>query len=93
MSKPTDYPIAPNLFLETQLYTQRLSDAAGNDNFRFSLSDIIAFLATQNIVISQGIYSSDEAAGLGGVAIGTYYETGVGHVDGLPPGVIKKRLI
>lgn len=92
MGKPTDYAPAPGLFLETQIYTQRLSDAAGEGNFRFSLSDMISFLASQNVIIVQGIYSSDQDAGLGGVAINTYYETGLGHVDGLPPGIIKKRL-
>lgn len=93
MAKPTDFTEAPLLATETQLYTQRLSDAAGNANFRFTLLQLIEFLGNNNVILSQGIYSSDDSAGLSGVAIGNYYETGVGHVDGLPPGVIKKRLI
>lgn len=93
MAKPTTFPAAPGLSTETQLYTQLLNNATGEANFRFTLAELLGFFTTNNVIIVQGIYDSDAAAATAGVAVGEYYETAPGHVEGIPPGLVRKRLI
>lgn len=93
MGKPTDFPVAPALYPETQFYTQRLSDGIGEGNYQLSLEQLIDFLANNNIIISQGVYDGDDTAAAAGVSIGQWYEAANAHKEGLIAGTLIKRRV
>lgn len=59
-------------------------DASGN-----IIETITVFSALQ----TSTYYDSDVLAGVGGVLIGDFYLTSAAHVDGLPQGALKQRLV
>lgn len=73
MPKPPTFPLIPGLTWETQLYTQRRSNAEPQVNYRFTLLEIWNFFATNGAVFSQGVYVDDAAAEAAGVQDGEYY--------------------
>lgn len=93
MGKPTDFAPAPALAPETQLYTQRLSDAAGEGNFRFSLIELLTFFEENNVIISQGIFDGDDTAAAAGVELNEWYEAAPGHKEGVMAGTLIKRRV
>lgn len=75
MGKPHLYPVIPGLSLETQLYTQRRSNAESPLNYRFTMSELLDFLKNQGVVIpfSTNEYPNDAEAIAAGASAGDWY--------------------
>lgn len=83
----------PSLSVETQIYTQRRSNAETPANFKFTVAALWSFiLSTFNAVsVASAYYASDETAAIGGVQIGGYYKLSDDNIWGLPKGILKER--
>lgn len=91
-SFPYQFPQLPGLTGETQLYTQRRSNGENPTEYRFTVNDLLVFLASNyDLVAIEGSYASDAAAATGGVAVGGCYELSAGNIYGLPAGTLKRR--
>lgn len=94
--RPKDFTPLTNsqITLDTQLYTQVPGGAVSEDDYRFTVGQLLSQLNILTVA-SGGPYISDDAAGTGGVSIGQYYELAINNIYGIPignGGVIKKKV-
>ncbi len=95
MPKVHLFPVIPSLTGETQLPTQRRSNAEPPANYRFTVDMLQSFFESEYryVRISGATsYISDTAAGSAGVAIGEFYELATGNIYGMAAGILKKRI-
>lgn len=93
---PTDSPhlftVIPSLHRQTQLYTQRRSNAESPANYRFTIEEIAEFMASEfGVLIIHGQYASDADAAAAGCDIDQTYELTADNIYGLPEGILKRR--
>lgn len=83
----------PSLTAETQLYTQRRSNAESPANYRFTIAALMQFMQdTYGLKAIKGTYASDTAAATAGLNIGDLYALSADNIYGMPAGVIKERV-
>lgn len=95
MPKVHLFPVIPSLTGETQLPTQRRSNAEPPSNYRFTIDTLKAFFESEYRFVriaGASAYTSDSAAAAGGVSVGDFYELAVGNVYGMAAGLLKKRI-
>lgn len=85
------FPVIPAITSSTQLYTQRQSSAASPANYRFTLADLMDFMAANNFLLvpsGSNVYLDNEDAALAGVEIGELYWLAPNNNYGtpVPPG-------
>lgn len=51
-NRPWLFAVIPELSTETQLYTARRNNAAAPGEFRFTIADLLSFLAEQGVVVA-----------------------------------------
>lgn len=86
------FPIIPSLTRTTQIYTQRRSGVESPANYRFTIENLMEFIAEEfDLLFVHGQYDSDDHAALSGCEINQIYELGAGNIYGLPEGVLKRR--
>lgn len=97
-SKPFTFPSIPGpLNASTEIYTQRWDSSLPPDEYKFTVAEIVAYLAALGLLLTAipGPYDSDADAAAGGVAIGGYYEISISNIYGIPAGnggVLKRRV-
>lgn len=94
MPKPHEFADAPALHENTQMYTQGLGPGFGNNNYKFTLSNVLTFLTGRNFVqVFPGEYPDDASAALDSIPVGGLYELSEDNIYGVPAGVLKKRKV
>ena len=92
MPKPTSFsPVPAGIFLDTELYTQRLRAELPEGNYRFTPQDIADLLAGVGYVKVYGSYPDDTSAEADGVPLGGVYELSEDNIWSLPSGMLKRR--
>lgn len=91
MPKPPDFPPVPaGIFLDTELYTQRLRAELPQENYRFTPQDIADLLSGVGYVKVYGIYPDDASAHADGVPLGGVYELSEDNIWQVPAGIFKR---
>lgn len=80
-----------SLHEETQLYTQRRSNAEAPANYRFTVATLVQFVVENFGEFLPGPYAGDAEAAADGVNVGQYYKLSAGNEWGMPYGVPKIR--
>lgn len=92
MPKPPSFPQVPaGIFLDTELYTQRLRAELPEENYRFTPQHIADLLAGVGYVKVYGIYPDDTSAEADGVPLGGVYELSEDNIWAMPAGILKRR--
>ena len=90
------FPVIPAITSSTQLYTQRQSSAASPANYRFTMAEMMDFLAANNFLLvpsGSNVYLDDADAQSSGVAVGELYWLAANNNYGtpVPPGGLLTR--